>query len=96
VNVHLYNASKEVPASVMIATSDVLSTANTPTLAFEGALTKNPTVGVLGDKEQTFTFKTDKPGDYLIYSGIPGLGASGMYDWLSVNANVGVPTMTTK
>ncbi|WP_104992204.1 sulfocyanin-like copper-binding protein [Deinococcus sp. NW-56] len=67
-----------MPHSVVLARAGAPALSyDTDAAAFAGAATKEPLQGVV--KADTFTFKANKAGQYVLICGVPGHGMGGQY-----------------
>ncbi|MGZ4159776.1 MAG: outer membrane protein assembly factor BamB family protein [Neobacillus sp.] len=96
VKVDLKNKSGQMPHSVMVVPQSTKGTVKDFKTAFNGAETPDPLAGFVGSETQSFTFKADKEGKYLLWCAIPGHGSMGMYVTLAVDANAKAATVTNK
>ncbi len=85
------NADQMQPHSVVIipAVSPVPATAPAP--AFPGATSRRAMQGTATGGHETFHFTADHPGDFLIFCGVPGHGAAGMWLKMHVGTDVHQP-----
>jgi sulfocyanin len=99
VQVPFRNQEEEVPHSVVVITDpgDVEqypSETGEETAAFPGAHTASPVEGTQKGQSTAFTFRADRPGDYLWYCGVPGHGNAGMWIRFRVTGEVEAPAVT--
>jgi sulfocyanin len=74
----------------IVAQTSGFGAAMTPTPAFPGAITSNPTsmtAATLPGKSEDVTFKADKAGNYAMVCFIPGHAATGMYLLFNVSSD---------
>ncbi|MBE3557508.1 MAG: PQQ-binding-like beta-propeller repeat protein [Firmicutes bacterium] len=96
VNVLFKNASPQMPHSAMIAPENAKGKVQGVQPAFPNATTPDPVSGLAPNgAPQSFTFKADKAGTYLIWCAIPGHGTAGMWDTLVVDPSAKAPSITT-
>jgi alcohol dehydrogenase (cytochrome c) len=96
VKVDLQNKSGQMPHSAMVVPTSTKGSVKDFKLAFKGAETPDPLAGFVGSETQSFTFKADKEGTYLLWCAIPGHGSMGMYVTLKVDAKATTATVTNK
>jgi sulfocyanin len=65
-------------------------------VAFRGAYTYPFTAGSGAFQEQSFAFRADKTGTFLLYCGVPGHAASGMWDYFVVAEGLDRPVVTVR
>ncbi|MGH7544784.1 MAG: sulfocyanin-like copper-binding protein [Gemmatimonadota bacterium] len=65
-------------------------------VAFRGAYTYPFTQGLGAYKAQSFDFTADKAGTFILYCGVPGHAASGMWDYFIVAEGLAQPVVTVK
>ncbi len=89
--VNFRNADQMQPHSVIIipAVSPVPATAPAP--AFPGATSRRAMQGTATGGHETFHFTADHPGEFLIFCGVPGHGAAGMWLKMHVGTDVHQP-----
>jgi sulfocyanin SoxE-like protein len=63
------------------------------TPAFQGAVTIRLAEGLRADERDDLRFIADKGGSYLIFCGVPGHGAAGMWIRLAVSGSVSQPSL---
>ena len=73
-------------AIVIQAASPVPAMAGAP--AFAGATSRRVTAGLATDGHETIRFTADHPGEFMIFCGVPGHGAAGM--WLKMHVGTDV------
>lgn len=61
--------------------------------AFAGAHTARPVEGSQKGGGEAFTFRADKPGDYIWYCGVAGHGSGGMWIRFKVSDDVEAPAV---
>ena len=96
VKVDLQNKSGQMPHSAMVVPTSTKGTVKDFKLAFKDSQTPEPLAGFVGSQTQSFAFKADKAGTYLIWCAIPGHGSMGMYSTLVVDPNATKVTVTNK
>ncbi|MDL5042030.1 outer membrane protein assembly factor BamB family protein [Heyndrickxia coagulans] len=96
IKVDLQNKSGQMPHSVMVVPENTKGKVKDFKLAFKGAQTPDPLAGFIGSKTQSFTFKADKEGTYLLWCAVPGHGSMGMYVTLVVDGKAKETTVTHK
>lgn len=64
--------------------------------AFRGAYTVPFAEGLRAYQEQSFDFTADKAGTFILYCGVPGHAASGMWDYFIVADGIAQPVVTVK
>lgn len=98
VRVPFRNEEEEIPHSLVVI-ADLGDVEQHPSetgedaAAFPGAHTANPVEGSEIGKSETFTFRADKPGDYLWYCGVAGHGNAGMWIRFQVAEGVDAPAV---
>ena len=84
VEVAFRNREAEIPHSLVV-TADPGDEARLPAeagrdaAAFPDAHTEDPVEGTGHGESESFSFRADKPGDFLWYCGVPGHGNAGMW-----------------
>ena len=99
VQVPFHNQEDEIPHSLIVIADPGdpekhPSEAGQDVAAFAGAYTGNPVEGTAKGEPGAFTFRADKPGDYLWYCGVPGHGSAGMWIRFRVAGDVQAPAVT--
>jgi sulfocyanin len=85
-----------IPHSAIILPDSLPLPAIPENPAIPGAYTKDVTAGLPTGGTDTMTFKTAKPGNYLIVCGVPGHGPSGMYIKFVVSGTAKAPSYAMK
>ncbi len=98
VEVAFKNDNSSLPHSAMIVpynerTNMGFSSSDIP---FSGAMTPNPSSGVIGNTVQSFTFVADKQGQFAIVCGVIGHASMGMWDTFIVSDSAKSPSIMTK
>jgi len=60
--------------------------------SFAGAETGSAGTGLAAGRDYRFTFRADRPGEFLIVCGVPGHAAGGMFLRLVVSADAVTPS----
>jgi len=92
VNVVFSNKSAIPHSALFTLYSKRTSPASFP-LAFKGAASPNPTVGITVGAVQKFSFVASKPGTYALVCAVPGHAVAGMWDTFKVTQG-GKPSLT--
>jgi FtsP/CotA-like multicopper oxidase with cupredoxin domain len=98
VEIAFRNHEAEIPHSLVV-TADPGDEARLPAeagrdaAAFPGAHTEDPVVGTGHEGSESFSFRADKPGDFLWYCGVPGHGNAGMWVRFRVAGDLGAPAL---
>lgn len=64
--------------------------------AFRGSYTVPFTEGLAANKQQSFDFTASKAGTFILYCGVPGHAAGGMWDYFVVAEDLAQPIVTVK
>jgi sulfocyanin SoxE-like protein len=64
--------------------------------AFDRAFTVRLGEGLISEQRDDIRFVADKGGSYLIFCGVPGHGAAGMWIRLEVSGSVGTPSLARR
>ncbi len=99
VAVNFVSRDGNVPHSVGIISADPSSlppTGEQAKIAFRGAYTYPLTQGLRAFQEQSFDFTADKSGTFILYCGVPGHAAAGMWDYFVVAEGIDRPTATVR
>lgn len=83
--VRFVNKDHNLPHSVAIIPDAGSPPVNAGAPAFRGATTKNLEAGVPFDAHDEFSFVANKTGAFMIFCGVPGHGAAGMWIRLKVD-----------
>lgn len=65
-------------------------------VALRGAFSHPFTQGSGAYKEQTFDFTANKAGTFILYCGVPGHAASGMWDYFAVEEGIDRPVVAVR
>ena len=65
-------------------------------VAFRGAFTYPFTQGLGAFKEQSFDFTANQAGTFLLYCGVPGHAAAGMWDYFVVEEGLDQPVVAVR
>lgn len=95
VKVTFTNHDGMLPHSVLVtknyAKDEIPPQAGVGELAVSKAYSNNPESGLSPNEHDDFSFKATKPGDYLLFCGVPGHGVQGMYVNLKVDPTAQEP-----
>ncbi|GGJ09900.1 hypothetical protein GCM10010885_18800 [Alicyclobacillus cellulosilyticus] len=96
VDVAFSNKDPNIPHSVAFVAYKDRAAMQLPQLAFPGAASPNPAVGITAaGGTQHFSFTADKAGRYALMCAVPGHAMNGMWDEFDVSASAKVPAITT-
>lgn len=95
--VNFWNASGQMPHAAMLSDESELDKPSGHVPAYVGTNTPEPETGYVGQGMQTFEsgpVKLSTEGTYVILCPVPGHVSQGMWDYLIVDPNATVPTLT--
>lgn len=92
--VRFTNQDPNLPHSVAIIPDAGSPPVNAGTLAFRGATTKSLEAGLPHGGHDEFSFVASKTGAFLVFCGVPGHGAAGMWIRLKVDGGAGTATLS--
>ncbi len=89
--VNFRNADQMQPHSVVVIPAVTPVPATSPAPAFPGATSRRAMQGTATGGHETFRFTADHPGEFLLFCGVPGHGAAGMWLRMHVGTDVHRP-----
>ncbi len=89
--VNFRNADQMQPHSVVVIPAVSPVPATPPAPAFAGATSRRAMQGTATGGRESFHFTADHPGEFLLFCGVPGHGAAGMWIRMHVATDVHAP-----
>lgn len=99
VTIHFQNLGIVTDSAIVLtqaAFTKFLNNGQLPPPAFPTAATSSVVQGLSEDMTDTFSFRTNQSGRYIILSGVPGHALSGMWIHFNVSNSVTLPSVTVK
>jgi Sulfocyanin (SoxE) domain len=90
---HFWNHDGMLPHSAVVIEEVHPLPIQPVTPAFRGAVTVRLAEGLRADERDDLRFIADRGGSYLIFCGVPGHGASGMWIRLEVSGSIRQPSL---